>query len=250
MKKNGWQNFVLLFLVGVVAVLTWEYIEKKTPLGADERNTIDLFQKIAPAVVSIKNAALRRDFFSLNIYEIPQGAGSGFVWDDQGHVVTNFHVIYQADKIEVVLDNQHTYEARLIGGAPEFDLAVVKIDAPKESLQPIALGSSKDLRVGQKVLAIGNPFGLDHSLSTGVVSALGRSIQSLTGRKINDVIQTDAAINPGNSGGPLLDSFGRLIGVNTAIYSPSGGSAGIGFAIPGDTVRRIVPQLITKSSKP
>ncbi len=217
-----------------------------TEIGADEKNTINIFQKLAPAVVFIKNAALRRDFYSLNIYEIPQGAGSGFMWDSKGHIVTNFHVIYQADKVDVILSDQSSHEAKIVGVAPEYDLAVLKINAPLNTLTPIPLGSSKNLLVGQKTLAIGNPFGLDHSLSSGIVSALGRSIQSIAGRKIYNAIQTDAAINPGNSGGPLLDSAGNLIGVNTAIFSPSGASSGIGFAIPSDTVARVVPELISK----
>lgn len=211
---------------------------------AEEQKTIDVFDRMSPSVVSILNAAYGREFFSLDIYEIPQGAGSGFLWDNEGHIVTNFHVIYNADKIEVTFDDQKIYEAKIVGVAPNYDLAVLKIENPPQSVQPIPIGASTDLRVGQQVLAIGNPFGLDRSLTTGVVSALGRTIRSVTGRKIYDVIQTDTAINPGNSGGPLLDSFGRLIGVNTAIYSLSGTYAGVGFAIPVDMVNRIVPQLI------
>ncbi|MCM8774927.1 MAG: trypsin-like peptidase domain-containing protein [Candidatus Omnitrophica bacterium] len=216
-------------------------------LGADERATIEIFEKMSPSVVFIKNAALVQfGFFSLNIQEIPQGAGSGFIWDERGHVVTNYHVIHNASKIEVVLANQTSYQAKVIGAAPDYDLAVLKINAPRELLRPLPIGSSKDLHVGQKVLAIGNPFGLDRSLTTGVISALGRTIVSMTGRKIENVIQTDAAINPGNSGGPLLDSFGRVIGINTLIFSPSGASAGVGFAMPMDTANRIVPQLIAR----
>ena len=215
-------------------------------LGADESATIDIFRAMSPSVVSIKNAAYHRDFFSFNVYEVPRGAGSGIVWDESGHIVTNFHVIYQADRIEAALSSDQFYEARVVGIAPDYDLAVLRIDAPEEMLHPIPLGSSHNLLVGQKVLALGNPFGLDRTLTTGIISALGRTIQSLTQHKIHDVIQTDAAINPGNSGGPLLDSFGRLIGINTAILSPSGTSAGIGFAIPSDTVNHIVTQLILK----
>lgn len=215
-------------------------------LGAEEKSNIKIFQEMSPSVVSIKNALLRRDVFSLNVYEIPQGAGSGFLWDQDGHVVTNFHVVYQADKIDVILSGQGSFEARVIGVAPEYDLAVLKIDVSKDKLKALPLGESSKLKVGQKVVAIGNPFGLDHSMSTGIISALGRSIQGVSGRKIFDVIQTDAAINPGNSGGPLLDSFGRLVGVTTAIYSPSGAYAGIGFAIPVDTVNRVIPQLISQ----
>lgn len=218
--------------------------ETPSELQQDEKALIEVFERVSPSVAFIKNAALQWDWFSTYVYEIPQGAGSGFVWDDKGHIVTNFHVIYQANKIEVILSDQKPYKAKIVGLAPNHDLAVLKIDAPKELLKPVPIGSSKVLKVGQKALSIGNPFGLDYSLTTGVVSALGRSMRSIGGRKIYDVIQTDAAINPGNSGGPLLDSSGNLIGVSTLIYSTSGSSAGISFAIPVDTVKRVVPQLI------
>lgn len=209
-----------------------------------EKTTIELFENAAPSVVNITNVALRRDRWRLNVMEIPQGAGSGFIWDRSGHVVTNYHVIHGANALRVTLSDQSRYNATVVGSEPDKDLAVLKINAPAGKLSAIPLGTSHDLQVGQAVFAIGNPFGLDHTLTTGVVSALGRTIQSMTQRTIDDVIQTDAAINPGNSGGPLLDSAGRLIGVNTAIYSPSGSSAGIGFAVPVDTVSRVVPQLI------
>ena len=212
-------------------------------LGADELETIHVFEKASRSVAFIVNTSIRRDFFSLNLFEVPQGSGAGFAWNRKGHIVTNFHVIYRADAINVVL-NQTDYEARVVGVDPDHDLAVLQIQAPAESLTPMVVGSSHDLRVGQKVLAIGNPFGLDHTLTTGVVSALGRTIKSMTERTIEGVIQTDAAINPGNSGGPLLDSAGRLIGINTMIVSPSGAFSGIGFAVPVDTINRIVPQLI------
>lgn len=218
-------------------------------LGSVELNSIEIFKERSPSVVYIKNASIRRDFFSLNVYEIPGGAGSGFIWDNQGHIVTNFHVIYEADKIDIMISDD-SYPAQVIGTAPDYDLAVLKIKITPEKLRPIPIGSSHDLQVGQNVLAIGNPFGLDQSLSKGVISALGRSIRSLTGHSISGVIQTDTAINPGNSGGPLLDSYGRLIGVTTAMYSPSGANAGIGFAIPVDTVNRIVPQLISQGRIP
>jgi S1-C subfamily serine protease len=195
-------------------------------------------------VVNITALGVERDFFTLNLYQIPQGTGSGFVWDTTGNVITNFHVILNADAAQVTLSDQSNWRARVVGVAPDKDLAVLKIDAPANKLQPIPIGTSKDLQVGQSVFAIGNPFGLDQTLTTGVISALNREIESVTRRPIQGVIQSDAAINPGNSGGPLLDSAGRLIGVNTAIYSPSGASAGIGFAIPVDTVNRIVPELI------
>ncbi|MCI3953141.1 MAG: 2-alkenal reductase, partial [Burkholderiales bacterium] len=184
-----------------------------------------------------------RGFSPLDVMQVPKGTGSGFIWADRGHVVTNFHVI-QGSGARVTLSDQSTWRAALVGAFPDRDIAVLRIDAPKEKLTPIALGTSKDLQVGQKVYAIGNPFGLDQTLTTGIISALNREIESLTQRTIQGVIQTDAAINPGNSGGPLLDSAARLIGVNTAIFSPSGAFAGIGFAIPVDEVNRIVPRLI------
>ena len=216
-------------------------------LAQDEKATADLFQAAAPSVVYITNLAVRRDGFGLDVLEIPQGTGSGFVWDDAGHVVTNFHVIQTAQAAQVTLSDHTSWDARLVGVEPDKDLAVLVIDAPRDRLHPIAVGRSTDLRVGQKVFAIGNPFGLDHTLTTGIISALDRQIPSGTGRSIQGVIQTDAAINPGNSGGPLLDSAGRVIGVNTAIFNPKGAAGtyiGIGFAVPVDTVSRIVPQLI------
>ena len=215
-------------------------------LAGDEQNTIDIFRNAAPSVVYITSIAVRRNLFSLNVYEIPQGTGSGFIWDRQGRIVTNFHVISDASRLEVTLADHSTWKASLVGAAPDRDLAVLQITAPAGKLQPITVGESKNLLVGQKVFAIGNPFGLDQTLTTGVVSALGRENTAVTGRTIHDVIQTDAAINPGNSGGPLLDSAGRLIGVNTAIYSPSGASSGIGFAVPVGEVNRVVPQIISK----
>jgi len=215
-----------------------------TQLSGEERATIGIFQQAAPGVVYITSLTVRRNFFSLDAQEIPQGTGTGFLWDRQGHVVTNYHVIRGASRAQVTLADHSTWDAELVGVAPEKDLAVLRIQPPRSSLQPIALGVSRDLQVGQSVYAIGNPFGLDQTLTTGIISALGREIESAGRLPIRDVIQTDAAINPGNSGGPLLDSAGRLIGVNTAIYSPSGAYAGIGFAIPADTVRWVVPRLI------
>ncbi|MBV9062690.1 MAG: trypsin-like peptidase domain-containing protein [Alphaproteobacteria bacterium] len=214
------------------------------PMEAEESHTIQVFERTAPSVVFIVNSALRRQLFSRNVYEVPQGAGSGFVWNQEGYIVTNFHVVYNADSLTVVLSDQSEHDARIVGADPDHDLAVVQIQVPKDKLLPIAVGSSHDLKVGQKALAIGNPFGLDHTLTTGVISALHRSIESMTKRTIENVIQIDAAINPGNSGGPLLDSSGRLIGINTMIVSPSGGFSGIGFAVPVDIVNEIVPQLI------
>lgn len=221
-------------------------ITPRGDLAADERSTIELFKTVSPSVAHIQTLAIAQDWFNLDIFQIPQGVGSGLVWDASGHVVTNFHVIQEAQAARVTLADQSVWKAKLVGAYPDKDLAVLKIDAPKARLSPILVGESQDLQVGQKVYAIGNPFGLDHSLTTGIISALGREIESVTGRPIKDAIQTDAAINPGNSGGPLLDSAGRLIGVNTAIYSPSGASAGIGFAIPVDEVSRIVPRLIAE----
>jgi S1-C subfamily serine protease len=213
-------------------------------LSQAEKSTIGLFRQASPSVVHITAITVQRDLFTLNLYQIPEGTGSGFVWDTKGNVITNFHVIQNADAAQVTLADQSNWKARVVGVAPDKDLAVLRIDAPASRLRPIPIGTSKDLQVGQSVFAIGNPFGLDQTLTTGVISALGREIESVTRRPIQGVIQTDAAINPGNSGGPLLDSAGRLIGVNAAIYSPSGASAGIGFAIPVDTVNRIVPELI------
>ena len=211
----------------------------------DEANTIQVFKAASPSVVYVTTSTLQADFFNLNLYEIPQGTGSGFIWNAQGIVVTNFHVIQSADKITINLSDHSSWPAKVIGVAPDKDLAVLKLEMNKpHTLAPLPIGDSNELEVGRKVLAIGNPFGLDTTLTVGVVSALGREIQSVTGRPIKNVIQTDAAINPGNSGGPLLNSLGQLIGVNTAIYSPSGGSAGIGFAIPVSTVKKTVAELI------
>ena len=215
-------------------------------LGPEERRDIEVFRRASASVVFITSIALRRDFWSFDVMQIPQGTGSGFVWDKRGDIVTNFHVIESGDKFSVTLADQSEWDAEVVGAAPDKDLAVLKISAPAERLVPLMLGRSHDLLVGQKVLALGNPFGLDHSMTSGIVSALGRELKSPSNRIIRDVIQTDAAINPGNSGGPLLDSSGRLIGVNAAIFSPSGASAGIGFAVPVDTVKRLVPQLIEK----
>jgi len=213
-------------------------------LSTEEKGTIDLFQLAASSVVYITSVAVERDAFSMNVFEIPQGAGSGLIWDDRGYIVTNFHVIQNASAAHITLSDHSSWEAKLVGVEPDKDIAVLKIDPAGTPLTPITIGTSKDLRVGQRVYAIGNPFGFDHTLTTGIISGLGREIKSVTDRPIQGVIQTDAAINPGNSGGPLLDSAGRLIGMNTAIVSPSGSYAGIGFAVPVDTINRIVPQLI------
>ena len=213
-------------------------------LTNDEQNNISVFKSASPSVVFVTNTQLRRQRFSLNVMEIPRGSGTGFIWDESGLIVTNFHVVQGANKITIELQSNKSYQATIVGSAPEKDIALLKIDAPNEDLQPLPLGDSTSLAVGRKVLAIGNPFALDTTLTVGVVSALGREIKSVTNRTIKNVIQTDAAINPGNSGGPLLNSTGQLVGVNTAIYSPTGASAGIGFAIPVNAVKVIIPQLI------
>ena len=220
-----------------------EYAPLPPGLSAEERRDIDVFRRASASVVYITNYTRQLDFFSFDAVETPAGTGSGFVWDKDGHIVTNFHVIEDGSKFLVTLGDAE-YEASVVGAAPDKDLAVLKVAAPPGRLAPLVVGRSADLVVGQRVLAVGNPFGFDHTLTTGVVSGLGRELRSPSGRRIRDVIQTDAAINPGNSGGPLLDSSGRLIGINSAIYSPSGASAGISFAVPIDTVSRLVPQLI------
>jgi S1-C subfamily serine protease len=219
-------------------------VTPRGPLAADELAHIELFRKASPSVVHITSLGAQRDVFSMNVQQVPRGTGTGFVWDASGHIVTNFHVIQGANGAKVTLADQSTYDATLVGFFADRDLAVLKIEAPRERLPPLALGTSRDLQVGQRVYAIGNPFGLDQTLTIGIVSALNREIESFNNRTIRGVVQTDAAINPGNSGGPLLDSAGRLIGVNTQIASPSGASAGIGFAIPVDELNRIVPRLI------
>jgi S1-C subfamily serine protease len=213
-------------------------------LAMDEKNTIELFEKSRDSVVYISTRAQVRDFWSRNVFSVPRGTGSGFIWDDAGHVVTNYHVIQNASEATVKLADGRDYKAGLVGASPQHDIAVLQIGVGFKRPPPVPLGESGNLKVGQKVFAIGNPFGLDWSLTTGIVSALDRSLSAENGNQIEHLIQTDAAINPGNSGGPLLDSAGRLIGINTAIYSPSGASAGIGFAVPVDTVNRVVPELI------
>jgi len=264
--------FTLLLFGGFIGGISWKAADKKEDIRTTQSNnlvsneateksvspaslplrnlrevenaTIRLFERATPSVVFITTSNVRRNYYSRNAMEVPRGSGSGFIWDDNGHIITNYHVIEGADRLQVTLADQTSYDAELIGKAPTKDLAVLKIKAPKNKLNPIPIGKSYNLRVGQFAFAIGNPFGLDQTLTTGVISALGREINSVGGVPIRDVIQTDAAINPGNSGGPLLDSSGRLIGVNTAIYSPSGASAGIGFSIPVDVVSWVVPDLI------
>lgn len=221
-------------------------VDARGPLLEAEQVLVKRFREAQPSVAYITTKEVRQDFWSFRTMEVTAGAGSGFVWDARGHVVTNFHVIQGASRALVTLSDGSVHEAEFVGAAPDKDLAVLRITEPPAKLRPIPVGTSADLQVGQMVIAIGNPFGLDQTMTTGIVSALGRSMESPSGRTIRDVIQTDAAINPGNSGGPLLDSAGRLVGVNTAIQSPSGASAGIGFAVPVDTVNRVVPQLIAK----
>lgn len=211
----------------------------------DEQNTIDVFRRSAAAAVFVTQHQLVVDYFRGRALEVPAGSGSGFVWDNKGHIVTNFHVIHNAKKLTVTLHDQKSFPAQLVGAEPRKDIAVLRIDAPAESLVPITPPrANSTVEVGEKVIAIGNPFGLDQTLTTGVVSALGREVDGIGGVTIREMIQTDAAINPGNSGGPLLDSGGYLIGMNTMIYSRSGASAGIGFAVPSSAIMRVVPQII------
>ena len=217
-------------------------------LGAEEEQIIDVYARVSPAVVFITSRVIVRDFF---MGVMPQeGTGSGFVIDTEGHVITNNHVVEGADRIVVTLDDETSVEATLVGTDPSNDVAVLKIDVPAEKLQPVKLGTSSNLRVGQTAIAIGNPFRLDRTLTTGVISSLGRPLDSGGDRPIYDVIQTDAAINPGNSGGPLLNTAGEVIGVNTAIVSPSGGSIGLGFAVPIDTVKRVANSILERGYYP
>lgn len=219
-------------------------VSARGDLAADEKATIELFEKSKDSVVFISTRQQVMDFWTRNVHSVPRGTGSGFVWDEAGHVVTNFHVVKGASEAWVKLSDGRDYRAGLVGVSPQHDIAVLKIGVGFNRPQPVPIGTSGDLKVGQKVFAIGNPFGLDWTLTNGIVSALDRSFDGENNIVIEHLIQTDAAINPGNSGGPLLDSAGRLIGINTAIYSPSGASAGIGFAVPVDTVIRVVPQII------
>ncbi len=232
-----------IFLVSLVSfVILWSTLAFS--VTEDEKNNISVYQKVADGVVNITSIAIQMDFF-FNIFP-SQGSGSGSIIDSKGHILTNHHVVANAQKLEVTLADGSKWPAKLVGSDPDNDLAVIKIEAPREKLKVIPMGDSRNLRIGQKVLAIGNPFGLERTLTTGVISSLGRTIRSEGGYLIEDVIQTDAAINPGNSGGPLLNSEGEIIGINSAIISPSGGSVGIGFAIPVNTAKRVIPELIAK----
>ncbi|SFP77917.1 S1C family serine protease [Hydrogenimonas thermophila] len=241
---TAWQMLPLIQELIIMQNAQPRAITPRGDLAEDEKTTIELFNKTKDSVVYISTAKAVIDPWTRNIYNIPKGTGSGFVWDHIGHIVTNYHVVQGASEARVRLSDGRDYPAVLIGASPSHDLAVLRINVPIKRPQPVPIGTSHDLKVGQKTFAIGNPFGLDWTLTTGIISALDRSMTEENGAVIRHLIQTDAAINPGNSGGPLLDSAGRLIGVNTAIYSPSGAYAGIGFAIPIDTVNRIVPQLI------
>jgi S1-C subfamily serine protease len=259
-RINTW---LIALLLGLVAVLIYRQafwfsplfnpdseartITPRGNLSDEELSTIEVFKRVSPSVVHITTVAVRRDMFTLDVHEIPAGTGSGLVWDREGHIVTNLHVVRDGQGAMVTLADNTNYPARFVGYDASNDLAVLKINAPPGKLKPIALGVSHDLQVGQKVFAIGSPFELDHTLTTGIISGLNRTISIDTGR-INGAIQTDAAINPGNSGGPLLDSSGLLVGVNTAIVSESGGSHGVGFAVPVDVINIVVPDLIRDGS--
>jgi S1-C subfamily serine protease len=235
------RSFLIFVLICLITLLSGG---KAFSITEDEKNNITVYEKVADGVVNVTSTAIQMDFF-FNAFPT-QGSGSGSIIDTKGHILTNHHVVANAQKLEVTLGDGSKWPAKLIGSDPDNDLAVIKIDAPKEKLKVISMGDSKNLRIGQKVLAIGNPFGLQRTLTTGIISSLGRTIRSEVGNLIEDVIQTDAAINPGNSGGPLLNSEGEIVGINSAIISPSGGSVGIGFAIPVNTAKRVVPELISK----
>lgn len=262
--RQSFINLPFILLLILIAVIGFWFLDDRrsnmydpdavprviTPRGSlmeEETSTIALFENAAPSVVYITTLALQSDFLRWNVLEIPQGTGSGFVWDTDGHIVTNHHVVAAAlrsGKVRVQLDDRSEWDAVIIGSDPNYDLAVLHIDAPASRMKPITIGTAEDLKVGQRVFAIGNPFGFDHSLTTGIVSALDREVLSEAGQRISGLIQTDAAINPGNSGGPLLDSASRLIGVNTFIVSDTGAFSGIGFAIPVDLVNVVVTDLL------
>jgi S1-C subfamily serine protease len=255
-RINVWLVVLLLGLIGVLSYRQafWysplfsrnaesRAITPRGDLAADELSTIELFQQVSPSVVHVTSVAVLRNAFTMDVREMRAGTGSGFIWNTEGHIVTNLHVIREGQGAVVTLADNSNHSARLVGFDAANDIAVLKIDVPAGTLKPIAIGESSDLKVGQKVFAIGSPFEFDHTLTTGVIGGLNRTFGTDTGT-IHNAIQTDAAINPGNSGGPLLDSAGRLIGVNTAIVSESGGSHGIGFAIPVDLVNVAVPDLI------
>jgi putative serine protease PepD len=242
-KGHVSRSFFISFILFLVTLFSAGQV-CSAALTEEERNNIAVYEKVADGVVNVTSTAMQMDFF-FNAFPT-QGSGSGSVIDAKGHILTNHHVVANAQKLEVTLADGSKWPAKLVGSDPDSDLAVIKIDAPKEKLKIIPMGDSRNLKIGQKVLAIGNPFGLQRTLTTGIISSLGRTIRSAVGTLIEDVIQTDAAINPGNSGGPLLNSDGEIIGINSAIISPSGGNVGIGFAIPVNTAKRVVPELLTK----
>ena len=260
LQRLRWLTWATLLILLVWQFLPWieraligittepRPVTARGELAADERTTIEIFERASPSVLFITTRQRVVSYWTRNVFSVPKGTGSGFVWDDLGHLVTNNHVIEGASEATVRLNDGRSYSAVLVGASPAHDLAVLRISVAFDRPPPVPLRSSADLRVGQKVFAIGNPFGLDYTLTSGLVSALDRSLEVESGATIDHLIQTDAAINPGNSGGPLLDSAGRLIGINTAIYSPSGAYAGIGFAVPVDTVNRVVPELIARGS--
>lgn len=244
MRFNG---LMLLHWFLVCCVSASAFATNLDALLPDEKNTVEVFQKASSKVIYVHRIKTIVNG-SYEFLHIPSGAGSGIIWDKNGHVVTNFHVINGADNLAVSIGS-HTFPAKVIGAEPRKDIAVLALKSPKalellKSFSPFEIASTESLLVGQKAIAIGNPFGLDHSLTTGVISALGRQMPGIGGVMIRDMIQTDASINPGNSGGPLLDSAGRLIGLNTAIYSQSGASSGVGFAVPADEMARLVAQII------
>jgi S1-C subfamily serine protease len=242
-KRFVSRNFFISVLI-ILAILSGKEQVFSAALTEDEKNNVGVYERVADGVVNVTSTAMQLDFF-FNAFPT-QGSGSGSIIDTKGHILTNHHVVAEAQKLEVTLGDGSKWPARLVGTDPDNDLAVIKIDAPREKLKVISMGDSRNLKIGQKVLAIGNPFGLQRTLTTGIISSLGRTIRSAVGTLIEDVIQTDAAINPGNSGGPLLNSDGEIIGINSAIISPSGGNVGIGFAIPVNTAKRVVPELLTK----
>lgn len=258
-RSSSSGNWMIIALLIVIGALLYRYaipiqtdlydpnagrrpVTPRGELSDVEKTQIEIFNAASPSVVHVTTAALGY-VSNFDVREIPRGTGTGIIWSEDGYIVTNYHVLQGSERRYVTLADNTTYEARVVGADPDQDVAVLKIDVGRRKLQNIPIGSSSDLQVGQNVYAIGSPFGLDQTLTTGVISGLGRELPS-EGRTIFDVIQTDAAINPGNSGGPLLDSAGRLIGMNTAIYSKSGSSSGIGFAVPVDSINRVVPDLI------
>jgi len=242
-KKLVLRSFLILIPIFIIIALFNGQLFS-AGLTEEERNNIAIYEKVSDGVVNVTSTAVQMDFF-FNAFPT-QGSGSGSIIDTKGHILTNHHVVANAQKLEVTLGDGSKWPAKLVGSDPDSDLAVIRIDAHKEKLKNIPMGDSKNLKIGQKVLAIGNPFGLQRTLTTGIVSSVGRTIRSDAGTLIEDVIQTDAAINPGNSGGPLLNSDGEIIGINSAILSPSGGNVGIGFAVPVNTAKRVVPELLSK----